>query len=56
MTQNEIEMAIDKLFDGAARVRAKKHENRVSKNLHRQFSSRIISQMWDEGKTNISAA
>ena len=58
MTQNEIEMAIESLFDGAARVRAKKQETKLKqKNVHRQFSARVISQMWrEERQTNIKSA
>ncbi len=57
MNQNEFDTIIDRFFDGAARVRAKKYENRIKpKNVHRQLSARIISQMWNEEKTNIKAA
>ncbi len=56
MTNEEIQMAMDSLFHGAARVRAKKHANKISKNLHRQFSSRIINQMWDDEKQDPYAA
>ena len=56
MTENEIEMAMESLFVGAAKVRAKKHANKLSKNIHRQFTARIASQMWDDEKRNIKAA
>ena len=56
MTQDEIEMAMEGLFLGAARVRAKKHSSKVSKNLHRQFSARILNQMWNDQKRNAKAA
>ena len=56
MTKQEIEMAIDSLFDGAARVRAKKHEQKIANTVHRQFSARINSQMWDEDKRSIKDA
>tara|TARA_B100001250_G_C19703222_1_gene745754 strand:- start:94 stop:264 length:171 start_codon:yes stop_codon:yes gene_type:complete len=56
MTENEIEMAMESLFFGAERVRANKHANRVSKNLHRQFTARIITELWDEKKKNCKAA
>ncbi len=56
MTKNEIEMAMESLFVGAAKVRAKKHADKLSRNVHRQFSARIASQMWDEEKRNIKVA
>jgi len=56
MTKDEIEMAMESLFSGAARVRANKHRRNVSKNVHRQLSARIISQMWDEEKRSCKAA
>ena len=45
-------------FGGIAaslRLRAKKHENRVHKNVYRNFSTRLISQMWSDEKRNIKA-
>ncbi|WP_269622667.1 hypothetical protein [Prochlorococcus marinus] len=57
MNQNEFDMIIDRFLDGAARVRAKKYEsNLTSKNVHRQLSSRIISQMWNKENTDCNAA
>ena len=56
MTNEEIQMAMDNLFYGAARVRAKKHANKISKNLHRQFTARIINQMWDNEQEESQAA
>ena len=56
MTEKEIEMAMESLFIGAAKVRAKKHANKLSRNVHRQFTARIASQMWDEEKRNIKIA
>ena len=56
MTQDEIQMAMENLFLGAERVRAKKNASKVSKNLHRQFSARILSQMWNDQKKNCKAA
>ena len=56
MTENEIEMAMESLFVGAAKVRAKKHAIKLSKNVHREFTARIASQMWDEAKRNLKVA
>ena len=56
MTDNEIKMAMEGLFVGAARVRAHKYAIKVSKNIHRQYTARIVSQMWKDEKTNLKAA
>ena len=56
MTENEIEMAMEALFLGAERVRANKHANRISKNVHREFTARIATELWDEQKKNCKAA
>ena len=56
MTENEIEMALESLFVGAAKVRAKKHANKLPRNIHRQFTARIASQMWDKEKRNLKVA
>ncbi len=56
MTETEIEMAMDALFAGAAKVRAKKHLNTFSRTVHRQFTARVASQMWDEEKKNLKTA
>ena len=54
MTQSEIEMAMEGLFRGAEKVRAYKYSARnYYKNVHRRFSSRIASQMWNEVKINL---
>ncbi len=57
MNQIEFDIIINRFFDGAARVRAHKHEKRSkSQKIHRSFSSKIISQMWSKGKKDIKAA
>ena len=56
MNQNEFDMTIDRFFDGAARVRARKYQKRIKKNVHRKFSARIISQTWDENKKKFKSA
>ena len=53
MTENEIEMALESLFVGAAKVRAKKHATTIFRNNHKQFAARIASQMWDAEKRNL---
>tara|TARA_Y100001968_G_C19417908_1_gene750021 strand:- start:27 stop:200 length:174 start_codon:yes stop_codon:yes gene_type:complete len=57
MTENEIEMAMEGLFQGAEKVRAYKHSARkLSRNVHRQFASRIAAQMWQKEKNHFKAA
>ncbi len=56
MTENEIEMAMEALFIGAERVRAHKHANGLSKTVHRQFTARIVNELWDDQKRNCKAA
>lgn len=56
MTEIEIEMAMEGLLHGAARVRAHKYAVKVSKNVHKQYTARIVSQMWKDEKTNLKAA
>ena len=57
MTHNEIEMAMEGLFRGAEKVRAYKHSARkLSRNVHRQFTSRIASQMWQNEKNDLKVA
>ena len=46
-------MALESLFIGAEKVRAKKHTNTISKNIHRKFEARIASQMWEAEKRKL---
>ncbi len=57
MNQSEFDIIIDRFFDGAAKVRAQKHNKGINgKNIYRQFSSRRMSKMWDKEVKNIKAA
>ena len=51
MNKYEIDSSMDRIFDGAERVRAMKH-----KQSKKAISSAIISQMWQEEKTSFQAA
>ena len=51
MTKPDFDKTMDRFLDGAARVRAKKHQHR-----DKPVSSRIISKIWREGKGNTKAA
>ena len=57
MTEKEIEMAMQRLFVGAERVRSHKYAARkVSQNVHRQFQARVAAELWGEEKQNHKAA
>ncbi len=56
MTENEIEMAMEGLFLGAARVRAHKYSAKFSRNVHRKLSTRISVQMCFDEKNGLEAA
>ena len=43
MNRNEINLVMDLVFSGAARVRAKSHVNRLRQNVYRNLLSRILS-------------
>ena len=47
----EIDSSMDRIFDGAERVRAKKHKKRRS-----VISSGKMTHMWDEQKRSFQAA
>ena len=51
MDKNEIDIAMDRIFDGAERVRATKYQNRS-----KQISGRIISEILEEEKINLKVA
>ena len=56
MTKREIEKAMEALLLGAARVRAHKYENRFSKNVHRDLTSRIAYQLIKDEKKILKTA
>ncbi len=51
MNKYEIDSSMDRIFDGAARVRAMKYKNRK-----KRISSRTISEMWQDEKRSYKAA
>ena len=56
MTEKEIELAMEGLFRGASRARANKHARNLSKNVHRQFATRIAAQMFNDDNNKLKAA
>ncbi len=57
MNQNEFDRTIDRLLDGAARVRAKKIEGiDKAQNIPRELTSRIIPNVFDEDSSSMKVA
>ena len=56
MTEKEIEMAMDGLFLGAARVRANKFSNQVSKNVYRPLTPSGQEQFLSQEEPHMKAA
>ena len=50
MTEKEIELAMEGLFRGASKVKARKHAKKLSSNVNRELTERIAAQMWKEEK------
>ncbi len=51
MNKYEIDSSMNRILDGAERVRAKKHKNRIE-----AISSKIVKEMWEEEETSCQAA
>ena len=56
MTEQDVEMAMESLFIGASRVRAEKYARRLPKSVHRQFSSRVAAELWNQEKRQLKAS
>ena len=50
MTDKEIELAMEGLFRGASKIRARKYAKKFSSNVNRKLAARIAAQMWKEEK------
>ena len=50
MTEKEIELAMEGLFRGASKVRARKYAINFSDNLNRELAARIAAQRWKDKK------
>ena len=53
MTDKEIELAMEGLFRGASKIRARKYAKKFSNNVNRELATRITEQMGNK-KKNIS--
>ena len=50
MTDKEIELAMEGLFRGASKIRARKYAKNFSSHVNRELAARIAAQMWKEEK------
>ncbi len=55
MTDKEIEVAMEGLFRGASKVRARKYSKNFSSNFNRELTTRIAAQMWKEENDYLKA-
>ena len=55
MTEKEIELAMEGLFRGASKVRARKY-SKLSSNVNRELVVRIAEQSWKDEKDVPQAA
>ena len=56
MTDKEIELAMEGLFRGASKIRARKYAKKFSSNVNRELAARIVAQMWKEEKDSLNTA
>ncbi len=56
MNEKEIELAMEGLFRGASKVRARKHAKKFSSNVNRDLLAKISSKIWQEEKDYFKAA
>ena len=56
MTDKEIELAMEGLFRGASKVRARKYAKKFSSNVNIELTARIAEQMWREEKDYLNTA
>ena len=56
MTEKEIELAMEGLFRGASKVRARKNSKKLSGNVSRELIARIDVQSWKDEKDFLKAA
>ena len=56
MTEKEIELAMQGLFKGASKVRARRYAKKNSKNFNRELTARIANQIWKEDMNYLKVA
>ena len=56
MTEKEIQLAMEGLFRGASKVRARKYSKKLSSNVNRELIARIAEESWMDEKDYLKAA
>ena len=56
MTDKEIELAMEGLFRGASKIRARKYAKKFSSNVNRELTIRIAAQVWKGRKEHLMTA
>ena len=56
MTEKEIELAMEGLFRGASKVRARKYSKKLSSNVSRELVARIVEHSWQDENDFLQAA
>ena len=56
MTDKEIELAMERLFRGASKIRARRYAEKFSSNVNRELAGRIAAQRWKEEKDFLNTA
>ena len=56
MTDKEIELAMEGLFRGASKIRARKYAKKFSSNVNRELAARIAALIWKEEKDYLNTA
>jgi len=56
MTEKEIELAMEGIFRGASKVRARRNSKKLSSNINRELVARIAEQSWKDEKDFLKAA
>tara|TARA_Y100001968_G_C18754246_1_gene434749 strand:- start:279 stop:449 length:171 start_codon:yes stop_codon:yes gene_type:complete len=56
MTEKEIDLAMEKLFRGASKVRAHKYSKKLSSNVNKELIARISEQSWKDDQDFFKAA
>ena len=56
MTDKEIELAMEGIFRGASKFRARKYAKKLSSNVNRELTVRIAAQVWKERKEHLMTA
>ena len=56
MTDKEIDLAMEGIFRGASKVRARKYAKKLSSNVNRELTVRIAAHVWKGRKEHLMTA